>query len=67
VKLDATGSSDPDGRVVKYAWTFGDGTTTASARPSHTYRRPGSFTLRLTVTDDSGATGTASRTIRVRR
>jgi PKD repeat protein len=67
VRLDATGSSDPDGRVVKYAWTFGDGTTTASARPSHTYRRPGSFTLRLTVTDDSGATGTASRTIRVRR
>jgi 6-phosphogluconolactonase (cycloisomerase 2 family) len=55
-RLDATASDDSDGRVARYDWDFGDGTVLANGgpAPSHTYTRSGSFTIRLTVTDDEG-------------
>jgi hypothetical protein len=42
--------------VARYDWDFGDGTVLANGgpAPSHTYTRSGSFTIRLTVTDDEG-------------
>jgi PKD repeat protein len=49
-------SSDPDGSVVRYAWDFGDGTTSTAASPAHTYAAPGNYRVRLTVTDNQGAT-----------
>jgi len=41
--------------VVSYRWDFGDGTGGAGARVSHTFREPGTYFPRLTVTDDAGA------------
>ncbi len=38
--LDSSGSSDPDGSVVAYAWTFGDGCTSTQAKPARTYAGP---------------------------
>lgn len=58
VEVDASYSSDPDGRIVDYAWDFGDGSTGTGMITSHTYRLPGEHRVRLTVTDDSGARGT---------
>jgi len=54
--FDATASSDPDGRVARYDWEFGDGTTLANGgpRPSHAYRQPGSFQVTVVVTDNEG-------------
>lgn len=32
-------------------WTFGDGTSSSSQNPSHTYAVAGTYTVNLTVTD----------------
>jgi PKD repeat protein len=53
--FDST-SSDPDGSVVQYAWDFGDGGTSTVPSPAHTYGAPGTYRVRLTVTDNQGAT-----------
>jgi endonuclease/exonuclease/phosphatase family metal-dependent hydrolase len=55
-------ASDPDGYIASYFWNFGDGTSSSSANPTHTYSA-GSFTASLTVTDNSGATATKNVTI----
>jgi 6-phosphogluconolactonase (cycloisomerase 2 family) len=56
VRFNATGSSDSDGTVALYHWSFGDGTTQTgtSAKPLHTYKKGGRYRVTLTVTDDSG-------------
>lgn len=56
VNFDGTTSADPDGSIVSYQWDFGDGSTITGALPSHTYNTAGNYTVRLTVTDDDGAT-----------
>ncbi len=63
VAFSSAGSADPGGSIAAYLWTFGDGTTSTSANPSHVYSTVGSFTASLRVTDNQGATATASRTI----
>ncbi|MGY3317957.1 PKD repeat protein [Arthrobacter sp. TE12232] len=65
VTFNGSGSADPDGTVTGYAWDFGDASTGTGATASHTYANAGSYTVSLTVTDDDGATGTASRTVSV--
>lgn len=63
VSFDGSGSSDPDGTIASYAWNFGNGQTATTASASATYATPGTFTATLTVTDNQGATGTATKTI----
>ena len=58
-------SSDADGTIVSYAWTFGDGTISAIAAPSVTYATAGAFAITLTVTDNAGLTGTATATANI--
>jgi PKD repeat protein len=59
--VDASTSTDSDGSVVGYAWSFGDGATATGAAASHTFAAAGSYTITLVVTDDRGATATTSR------
>jgi PKD repeat protein len=63
--FNASGSGDTDGTIVSYAWDFGDGTQGSGISPNHTYNATGDYTVKLTVTDDDGATGTSSQTIHV--
>lgn len=49
----------------KYNWSFGDGTTSSAALPSHTYNAAGNYTAKVTVTDSSGGTGSASTVVAV--
>ncbi len=55
IQFDGSGSSDPDGTIVSYAWDFGDGGTGTGATPTHVYAAPGTYTVVLCVTDDDGA------------
>jgi PKD repeat protein len=59
------GSSDSDGSIVGRSWNFGDGATSTSNNPSRTYAAAGTYTVRLTVTDDDGATGTTTASVTV--
>ncbi|HEY8456743.1 MAG TPA: PKD domain-containing protein [Actinopolymorphaceae bacterium] len=63
--FSSVGSTDEDGTITSYKWTFGDGATATSAAPTHTYDQPGTYTVTLTVTDNSGKTGTKSAEITV--
>ncbi|HJQ97841.1 MAG TPA: PKD domain-containing protein [Candidatus Polarisedimenticolaceae bacterium] len=65
VTFDGRGSVDPDGAIVSWTWSFGDGATGSGSLASHTYASTGYFYPSLTVTDDSGATGTAYATVHV--
>lgn len=63
--FDASGSSDPDGNIVAYSWTFGDGATGSGVTVSHTYGSAGTRTARLSVTDNDGATRSQSHSVTV--
>jgi PKD repeat protein len=66
VAFSGSGSSDPDGDALTYAWDLdGDGAfdDAASVTTSFTYTQPGSYVATLRVSDPSGATGTSSVTI----
>jgi PKD repeat protein len=65
VSFDGSGSSDPDGSIASYAWDFGNGRTATTPTASANYTSPGTYTVRLTVTDNRGATGTATKVITV--
>lgn len=65
VQFNGTQSSDPDGIIASYNWSFGDGGTSILAAPAYTYGTAGNYTATLTVTDNSGATATASVLIAV--
>jgi PKD repeat protein len=63
--LDATASTDEDGTITSYAWTFGDSTTGSGVTPSHTYAAAGTYSVTLTVRDDDGATDAITRSVSV--
>ncbi|MFC7617724.1 ThuA domain-containing protein [Actinokineospora soli] len=68
VAFDPAGTSDEDGHALAYAWDFdGDGTTdsTTAGPVSHTYTAIGQYTARLSVTDPTGLTGSASVVVNV--
>ncbi|HEX2096104.1 MAG TPA: PKD domain-containing protein [Solirubrobacterales bacterium] len=56
VVFDASVSSDRDGQVALYAWSFGDGESEVTQGPTaeHVYAKPGPYTVSLTVTDAEG-------------
>src|SRR5439155_11033492 len=60
VNFDATSSSAKDGLITSYTWDFGDGTTGSGATVTHNYPEAGTYSVKLTVTDKNGATGSAS-------
>jgi len=67
VRFDASGSNDPEGAIVHYDWSFGDGATGAGMSQAHTYEvnEETVFTVRLTVTDNEGHEASATQDLSV--
>ena len=65
VSFDASTTTDSDGTIATYAWDFGDGSSANGVTSTHTYTSAGSFNIVLTVTDNDGATDTATSSITV--
>jgi len=62
--FDAAGSHDPDGDIVAYEWTFGDGSGTAYGEVvRHTFTSANNFTVTLRVQDNFGAWGQDELTV----
>jgi len=58
-------SYDPDGTVMAYIWSFGDGITKSGLTLIHSYDEPGNYTVTLTVTDDEGSINSDNCTVEV--
>ena len=64
VIFDGSGSSDSDGQIVSYDWSFGEGSAIGSGvTTSHTYNTPGSYQATLTVTDDGNPSASDTATV----
>lgn len=59
------GSSDPDGSITAYSWSFGDGGSSSGVNVSHTFSAAGNYSVTLTVHDDGGAADSTTQTITV--
>jgi PKD repeat protein len=59
-------ADDPEGKPLTYKWEFGDGSGSALGdEAEHTYLTKGTYTAKLTVTDQGGETATKEFTITV--
>ena len=65
VNFDASDSADSDGTIIDYSWTLGNGESANSIETSTTFSDPGTYQVVLTVTDNTGATGSATITVNV--
>jgi PKD repeat protein len=59
-------TSTDDAGIVNYSWTFGDNTSGSGSGVAHTYASRGTYTVRLTVIDSGGLTGTTDKTVNVK-
>jgi PKD repeat protein len=64
ITFSGSGSYDPDGSIISFAWDFGfgDGNTGTGESPAYTYAQNGTYNVTLVVTDDEGATDTKTTT-----
>ncbi|MGE5574422.1 MAG: PKD domain-containing protein [Bacteroidota bacterium] len=60
-----TDASTDDGHIVSWSWEFGDDATSTEQNPTHQYVAKGTYTVKLTVTDNGGLTSTAETTLEV--
>lgn len=64
VVFDGSASSG-QAPIVSWRWDFGDGITASGVIVQHTYTSAGTFTVRLTVTDQRGQTGSTTGQIHI--
>jgi PKD repeat protein len=63
VTFDGSRSTDPDGTVSSWAWSFGDGSSGTGPVTTHVYSTPGTYTASLRVTDNDGTSSTTTGSI----
>src|SRR5207248_2742959 len=57
--------NDPDGSIASTSIDFGDGTVVTGSSASHTYSQVATYTVRAIITDNAGASMTASQQVTV--
>ncbi len=65
--VDAENSDDDDGTVASYRWDWGDGATGNGKKSTHKYTQLGNYTVRLSVTDNDGASDFAGKAVEILR
>lgn len=65
VNFSGTNSTDPDGSVVAWDWSFSDGLTASGSTTSRTWSTAGSYVATLKVTDNAGLSASSSVTVTV--
>jgi len=55
VRFDGSRSSDVDGTLIRHEWDFGDGMSGEGETVEHAFKEPGTYRVRLRVTDDAGS------------
>lgn len=63
--FNAAASSDANGTITAYNWSFGDGVSASGVSTSRTYAAAGTYSVGLTVTDNAGATGSITKSVTV--
>jgi PKD repeat protein len=53
------------GSISKYSWNWGDGSTSKGKKASHTFSKKGTYTVKLTATDNSGLKGKQTMKVKV--
>ncbi len=56
-------STDPGNEAMTHQWSFGDGGSAAGGLATHTYARPGTYSVTLTSTTLSGRSGTVTKDV----
>jgi len=62
VTFNGSASTVPPGQTPGYSWNFGDNSTGTGVMPTHAYSTTGTFTVTLSVKDDTGGVGTNTTT-----
>ncbi|WP_010177229.1 glycoside hydrolase family 9 protein [Aquimarina agarilytica] len=62
-KVNASKSNDPEGKGLTYSWDFGNGKTASTKEASTTFETEGEYTVKLTITDSTGATAEKEITV----
>ena len=65
VTFNASASNDPDGSIVQYSWSFGDGGFGRGVEVVYRYLANGTYNVTLTVTDNNNAKNSTSQDVTV--
>lgn len=66
VQFSSAGTNDPNGRPIRFAWDFGDGTSSTQPNPTKIYTGVGTFKATLTVTETVAPFLSASKNLSIR-
>ena len=58
-------STDPDGYIASWSWSFGDGNSSTEQNPTHQYVDNGAYNVTLSINDNYGASASTSQQINV--
>ncbi len=65
ISINASGSYDPDGEILSYIWSFGDGSNGSGFEVTHIYESAGEYRISLVVTDNDNLIDAAEMNISI--